>query len=284
MKKLILILMGTLVCSYLAGCSLNSANPSNADGGQDTQLSQNQTEEAMFWDKNVWCQQSDGWLYYMMASKESDGNVIYDFDGIQMWYLSIDKCYVPMTDMYDNVIDKVTTRVPMLYNHEDYGRDVDKVMQCLEESEEDEVEEALSQLQLEYLDLDTIIQLYQQLSEKEYHEDSGDFSSIPFTDKLYCELDSQLENAKTLSVTYFIDYGYLAAINIEILNDDEEPYSNLLEQNQLDEQAVETIKILDEIEEYIAEEQNLDISSFKDKLDADIYYPLVSLLENMMGS
>lgn len=286
MKRFLCIWVIAILSICLSACSAgwSGEEAGRADAGQQGRASVPDEEKEMpmrFWDKNVWSQQPDGWLYYMMAEKKKDGDVSYEFSGLNMWYLSIDKCYIPITDSKGNAVDKETARVPNLINHEEMSGYVDKITQCLNECEEDEMEKILSEMELTYLDRDVIVQLYQQLSEKEYHEEYGAFADIPFTDKMYCEIESQLEDAKFLAVTYFDDFGYLASVNIELLNSDEEPFDKLLEQGKLGGKETAVMEVLDEIEEYIVAEQSVDISGFKEKLDADLYYPLVNLLEKM---
>lgn len=223
--------------------------------------------------KCVYVDKEDGWFDYFCielskkdeAKKSVDGNyefnqdTNYIFDGINLKYQTLDDHYIPIYDKTNKEVDKVDAPYPSLSVSATYRDEMKRINTFFNNKKfaEKITGEDLKDLQLDKIDKETLVNLFNMAYEKDPIE-LGEYINIPSISIK----SSILNNDYQFQVGYFAEYGNIIKINIEVLYEDGTYLSDLISNDDSTNEQDELYKKLNNIEDFIIYNQKFDISKY----------------------
>lgn len=229
-------------------------------------------ESPAFVSKCVVEEGTDQWFNYFCIElpkkdkekKSVDGNykfdntVAYTFDGINLKYKNLDDHYIPIYDNNNKEIDKVEAPYPSLSVSTVYRDEIKTINKFFNEkkfSKKISIKD-LIELELQKIKKETLINMFNMAYDKKPIS-LGKYINLPFVSIL----SSVSDNGYIFQVGYYVEYGNVIKVNIEIIYDDGTYLSDLV----ANEGASITQQNLDnkitKIEEFIILNQDFDISN-----------------------
>lgn len=245
---------------------------------------QSKSSEVGFLQTTAVKEKEDGWVYFIYYTEVPDkpnDDYSYDFDAYNIKHKRIEGYELEIIDSETNeVIDKTTTSLPYLSLNKQAREELDKVEKLLNEkqNQSDITNEELDKLELDIIQQEDVIELYNQLRNKE-NSSSFQYTYLPEADVIQEEhyLDGYI-----WQFGYFISQVAFEAVHIELIYEDGSYLSELCEKNEASEEQKELYEEVKEMEQYMKENQTLDMKKFKDKKIGEIEFTrLVSIFNNL---
>lgn len=259
MKKIFMLL---IFCSiFLVACGKN-----------DNSKLVNSNEKIKFVSKCTTIERNDGWFYYFciepMKKDISTDNVKdnyelneytnYVFDGVNLKHNSLENYYIPIYDQNNNEIDKTEAPYPTLSISTLY-RDEIKIINDFFNKKKfaNEIKESdLNELNLTYFDKKVLINMFNSAYLSEPIE-LGKYINLPFVEIV----SSISENGYRFQVGYYVQYGTINKIDIEVLYDNGTYLSDIIADENASMEQQQLFQKISNIEKYVIQEQSFNISN-----------------------
>ena len=221
---------------------------------------------------------TDEWLYLFCieylkldsSSKDVKNNYdsstnanSYIFDGFNLKYKQLENYYIPVVNVLTGEeVDSVTPPLPSLSVSSKLRDEVEKINKffATKKFTSNITLEDLKSLNIQYIDKNLLLDLYNDAYSKEPIE-LGKWLELP---QATIVVSDKLENLNyKYNVGYFIDYGNIKKVNIDLLYDDGKYLSDLVKEKSASEEDVKKYNELQEIENFIIKNQTFDISNYK---------------------
>ena len=225
--------------------------------------------------KCVYVDKQDGWFDYFcieLSKKDKtkssvDGNyefnqdTNYIFDGINLKYQTIENHYIPIYDKTNKEVDKVDAPYPSLSVSATYRDEIKRINTFFSNKKFTKkiTVEDLKDLQLDKIDKETLVNLFNMAYEKDPIE-LGKYINLPSI----LVTSSISNNGYQFQVGYFAEYGNITKINIEVIYDDGTYLSDLISNGDSTNEQEELYKKINSIENSVISNQNFDISQYSD--------------------
>lgn len=276
MKIKINILLFTSILIILSGCDRKIEL-------EDT----HKKEYPAFVSKCVFNNETDQWFNYFClelpkldTKKKSginnykfDDNAVYVFDGINLKYKQLDNYYIPIYDKNNMEIGKTDAAFPSLSVSTFYREEVQAINNFFNEkqfSKEISLND-LAGLEISKIEKEILIDMFNRAYHKEPAE-LGDYLGLPFV----AILSSISTNGYIFQVGYYVEYGNIIKVNIEVIYDNGTYLSDLVSNKNLDAEQEAFSNKLSRLEKFILLNQDFDISK------ADEYDESLKILLNLM--
>lgn len=271
MKRNVIFIISILIFAIMAcGCA------------KGENQNENRKQKVGFLEKFSMIKKDSDWYYYFIISYNDDGSTSNFFNGINLKYSTLDDYFVYIRDSKtNNIIEKVPS-FPILATSE---KTVNGIMERDEVTTinnyfnskqfDDKISiDDLEDLSLNNFQIDDILLLYNNALDYEIPQYFGNFRFPEYSvDK------GELINGKQWQVGQLNNYGYIKAINIELLYEDGTYLSDVVKNNRASESQVELYNSINLVEDYIITNQSLNISGLMN--DEILEKELMSLFNNI---
>ncbi len=278
-KRMKIIFMIIVSLLYVTGCN------------KKVDFDENLNSYPKFVSKCVTTDSDDGWFYYFCIqypkknkntkevknNYQKDNAFSYVFDGFNIKYKKIDGYYIPIYDESGTEVGNIEPAVPSLSVSSQMRNEIKKINDFFMKEDFNRIisEDDLDELELEFIDKSLLVTMFNNAYNKE-PIDLGVWVNLPQVEIVKSEkIDNYYFN-----IGYYVEYGNLQKVNIDLLYEDGSYLSDLVKNKKASEDKVNEYNEFKKIEEYIIKNQTFDLSNYK-KLDLKHFEELKKLLKKI---
>lgn len=249
-------------------------------GDKNSENTEQNTEVTFKYDtKMAMLETEDGWVHHFVCEfSKTDGKpLMYYYDAYNLKYRQLEGYTLEVTDADGNVCDIMYPSAPYMLLRDEYYNDFmsldaffnnGTVLDTLSEKEAEALE-------LEYLDKDMIVKLFNTAIESENMPD-GKYYYMPESGIL----QDEAADGYLWQVGYFVVHGMLVSIDIEMIYDDGTYLTDIVADGKGDAGQLALEEMISLAEEEILSEQTMDISgNTYEGVDESNYKRLCALLK-----
>lgn len=265
-KKYFNILFLLLICFFgIIGCSSKDKIQGNEDYSYPQYVAKCATQDM-----------EDEWiyslcLYYPKIDKNiketaqnynSDNIFSVVFDGYNLKYKKLDGFYIPVRDSDGMIIGQLDAPIPSLSVSEELRDEIKIINDYFNNKKFSSVidDANLNDLRINKIDKKMLSKLYNDSYNNEPIK-LGKFINLPQVDII---IGDKFENLK-YSIGYYIEYGKLLKIHIDMIYEDGIYLSDLVCNGDASDKEINQYYELKNIEKYIIDNQDLNISQYKNE-------------------
>lgn len=260
-KKNVFLTISLLVFMLLiTGCGVEKKEENNYPG---------------FASKCTTIDKTDGWFYFFCIQYPKTDKSIktvknnydrsnaysYVFDGFNLKYKKLDGYYVKISDKDGNEVGQIEPAFPSLSVSETQRDEINEISDFFANKSFNKIISLtdLEDLNVNTIDKESLVQMFNAAYEKEPIE-LGKYTDLPQAEIVL----SDSEKNYKYSIGYYVEYGNIIKINIDILYDDNTYLSDLIQNNIASNDQIKEYENLKKIEKFIIEKQSFDISNISD--------------------
>ncbi len=263
MKKIISVLLIVVIIAALVGCSKEETI------GFKVKVATNMDDE--------------GWLYYLYNEVYSgdDGDSSTQFGAYNLKYKTIEGFQIPIKDSNTGeIVDYSQSSLPYLHISPDteLKNELDTLNKYLNEIEHTRTlnEKDFSNLNLKLLDLSNIVELYNKMLGAE-EEPDGSYEHLP---EANIEQESLIDGYQW-QVGYYISYGNIKCVRIDLLIDGSDYLSDLYANGKATQEQKDLYERILLIEKDIIDNQNFTVSIVSNTTEQYSLKRLVNILKKI---
>lgn len=223
----------------------------------------------------------DGWVLYCIIEKDNNEETPnrYILNGVNLKYKNMEGYYLPVLDENGNEISQEKTSIPMYIHNPNQKEDILNVNQYFDEKQfNEEIQLSdLDDLELQYLNKEGIVQLFNQALKDQYYEKGFG----PYNIKESNCVQKTLLDGSILQLSYVGAYGYIRNVNIEYINSNHAYLSDLVVNHEASEEEIAAQESLDQLEKDIVKNQKANLENINAPMEDDSHY--LDTLESLIN-
>lgn len=256
-KKAIIIILTLVFVVLISGCGVKEKED-NTYPGFASNCSTIDKEDGWFYFFCIQYPKIDKSIKTVKNNYDKSSAYSYVFDGFNIKYKKLDGYYIKISDNSGNEVGQIEPAFPSLSVSETLRDEIKEISEYFNKKafNKNIALKDIEDLNINTIDKEILVQMFNDAYNKEPIE-LGSYVDLPQAEIIFSD---EVDNYK-YNIGYYIEYGNIIKINIDILYNDNTYLSDLIKNNTASKEQIKEYDALKKIEENIIENQSFDISN-----------------------